>query len=59
MCITTLLMILLKKKITLKDRLLMRTEFNQDDTRGMVKLGRNIMLVTLAIEAVGFLLLMT
>ena len=57
MCITTLLMILLKKKITLKDRLLMRTEFNQDDTRGMVKLGRNIMLVTLAIEAVGFLLL--
>ncbi len=57
MCITTLLMILLKKKITLKDRLLMRTEFNQDDTRGMVRLGRNIMLVTLAIEGVGFLLL--
>lgn len=57
MCITTLLMILLKKKITLKDRLLMRTEFNQDTTRGMVKLGRNIMLVTLAIEGVGFLLL--
>ena len=57
MCITTLLMILLTKKITLKDRLLMRTEFNQDDTRGMVRLGRNIMLVTLAIEGVGFLLL--
>ena len=57
MCITTLLMILLKKKITLKDRLLMRTEFNQDDTRCMVRLGRNIMLVTLAIEGVGFLLL--
>ena len=57
MCITTLLMILLKKKITLKDRLLMRTEFNQDDTRGMVRLGRNIMLVTLAIEGVGLLLL--
>ena len=57
MCITTLLMILLKKKITLKDRLLMRTEFDQDDTRGMVRLGRNIMLVTLAIEGVGFLLL--
>ena len=50
-------MMLIKKKITLKDRLLMRAEFNQETTRGMVRLGRNIMLVTLGIEAVGFLLL--
>lgn len=58
MCITTLFMLLLRKKITLKDRLTMRTEFNLDDNRGVVRLGRNIMLMTLAIEGAGFLLLL-
>lgn len=58
MCITTLFMLLLRRKITLRDRLLMRTEFNQNDNRGMVRLGRNIMIVTLIIEGVGFLLLL-
>lgn len=58
MCITTLFMLLLRKKITIRDRLLMKAEFNQSDNRGMVRLGRNIMLVTLGIEGVGFLLLL-
>lgn len=59
MCITTLFMMLLRRKITLKDRMVMQMEFNQDEGRGMVRLGRNIMLVTLAIEGAGFLLLLT
>ncbi len=58
MCITTLFMMLLRKKITIRDRLVMKAEFNQNDNRGMVRLGRNIMLVTLGIEGVGFLLLL-
>lgn len=58
MCITTLIMMLIRKKITLRDRLVMRTEFNQETTKGMVRLGRNIMIVTLAIEAAGFLMLL-
>ncbi|MDE6397969.1 MAG: Trk family potassium uptake protein [Clostridiales bacterium] len=58
MCITTLFMLLLRRKITIRDRMLMRAEFNQNENRGMVRLGRNIMLVTLGIEGVGFLLLL-
>ena len=58
MCITTLLMLLVRHKVTLRDRLLMKTEFNQTDNRGMIRLGRNIMLVTLGIEFVGWLLLL-
>ena len=58
MCITTLLFMLLGKKITLADRITMKTEFNQDNNRGLVRLGRNIMLVTLAIEGFGFILLL-
>ena len=58
MSITTLFMMLLRRKITLKDRMVMQMEFNQDEGRGMVRLGRNIMLVTLAIEGAGFLLLL-
>lgn len=58
MCITTLFMLLLRRKITIRDRLVMKTEFNQNENRGMVRLGRNIMLVTLGIELVGFLLLL-
>ncbi len=58
MCITTLFMLLLRRKITISDRMVMKAEFNQTENRGMVRLGRNIMLVTLGIEAVGFLLLL-
>lgn len=58
MCITTLFMLLLRKKITLSNRMVMQTEFNQDNNRGMVRLGRNIMLVTLGIEGVGWVLLL-
>lgn len=58
MCITTLFMLLLRRKITIRDRMVMQAEFNQNVNRGMVRLGRNIMLVTLGIEGVGFLLLL-
>ncbi len=58
MCITTLFMLLLRRKITIRDRLVMRAEFNQNENRGMVRLGRNIMVVTLGIESIGFLLLL-
>lgn len=58
MCITTLIMMLLRRKITISDRMIMQAEFNQKDSRGMVRLGRNIMLVTLGIEGIGFLLLL-
>ena len=58
MSLTTLFMLLLRKKITLKDRLVMKEALNQEENRGLVRLTRNILIVTFSIEAVGFLLLL-
>ncbi|MDE7394503.1 MAG: Trk family potassium uptake protein, partial [Clostridiales bacterium] len=58
MSLTTMFMILLRRKITLKDRLLIKEALNQESNNGLVRLARNMLLVTFGIEGAGFLLLL-
>ncbi|WP_034601749.1 TrkH family potassium uptake protein [Clostridiisalibacter paucivorans] len=53
MTMATLLALLLGKKITLKDRLIMQEELNQFTISGLVKLTRYIIVATITIEAIG------
>jgi len=57
MTIASLLMIIAGKKITLSERLTLREAYNQDNLSGMVKLTKNIILLTLVIELSGAVLL--
>ena len=57
MTIASVLMIVAGKKITLSDRLTLREAYNQDSLSGMVKLTKNIILLTLLIELSGAVLL--
>jgi trk system potassium uptake protein TrkH len=57
MTFSTLAAILLGKKIGLKERLLIQESFNQNTLAGLVKLIRNVLLVTLIIEGLGGLIL--
>lgn len=57
MTMATLIAMLLGKRITLKDRLLMREELNTNALQGIVKLTRRIILITISIEAIGALFL--
>lgn len=58
MTITTTLFILLGRKIRLKERLIIQEALNQYTISGMVRLSRNIILGTFAIEAIGAVILM-
>lgn len=58
MSLTTMFLLLLRRKITLKDRLLIKEALNQENNHGIVRLARNMLLVTFGIEGVGFLLLL-
>lgn len=58
MSLTTMFMLLLRKKITLKNRLVIKDALNQNENHGLVRLTRNILFVTLSIEGIGFLLLL-
>lgn len=53
---TTSLLLLLRRKITLKDRLLIQNAYNLDTLAGLVKLTVNILKATLVIELLGALL---
>ena len=44
--ITSLIFIIIKKKITYRERLILQESLNQDKTRGIVKLTKNICLFT-------------
>jgi trk system potassium uptake protein TrkH len=57
MTMSTLFAILLGKKIGLKERVLIQESFNQLTLAGLVRLIRNVILVTLGLEFVGGLLL--
>jgi len=57
MTMATLIFLLLGKKITLKERLIMQEALNQDTISGIVKLSRHILSITLVFEATGALLL--
>lgn len=53
---TTLLLVILHKRITLQDRLLIQSAYNLDTLSGLSKLTIRIVKVTLIIEAIGALL---
>ncbi len=59
MTMTTLVALLLGKKITLKDRLIIREQLNQETMSGLVKLTKYVIIATFCIEGIGVLLLAT
>lgn len=59
MTMATLVSLLIGKKITLKDRLIMQEELNQFTLSGLVKLTRYIIIATFVIETLGALFLST
>ena len=59
MTIATLFALIIKKKINLRERLLIQEALNQIDLSGLVKLTRYVLLITFLIEGTGALLLST
>ena len=59
MTVTTLFALITKKKINLRERLLIQESLNQIDLSGLVKLTRYVLLITITIEGIGALLLST
>lgn len=59
MTITTLFALITKKRINLKERLLIQEALNQIDLSGLVKLTRYVLLMTFIIEGTGALILST
>ncbi|KPU26648.1 ATP synthase subunit J [Caloranaerobacter sp. TR13] len=57
MTLATLVALLLGRKITLKERLIIQEELNQFTLSGLVKLTRYVIISTIMIEGVGALLL--
>lgn len=57
MTFATLFAILLGKKVTLKERLLLQETLNQVSIAGVVRLAKYIIMVTFAIEVIGALIL--
>lgn len=58
MTLATMLFLVFKKRIKLKDRIVLQEALNQDNNKGVVKLTRNIIFLTLIIEGIGAALLM-
>lgn len=59
MTLATLVALILGKKITLKERLIIREQLNQETMSGLVKLTRYVIFSTFAIEGIGALILST
>jgi len=59
MTVSTLLALLMGRRITLKERLLIQESLNQFDLEGLVRLTRNIIYATLAIELAGAIMFST
>ncbi len=57
MTIATMFALLARKRINLRERLLIQESLNQKDLSGLVKLTRYIIMMTITIEAIGALLL--
>lgn len=53
---TTTILLILRRRITLKERMLIQEAYNLDTLRGMVRLTRKILKGTLIIEAAGAIL---
>lgn len=59
MTMATIVALLIGKKITLKERLIIKEQLNQKTMSGLVKLTKYVILSTFAIEGLGALLLST
>jgi len=59
MAFTTLLAILLRRRITLRDRLIMQEAMNTFSIQGLVKMVERIVLFTVSVQIIGGLLLAT
>lgn len=59
MTMATIGALVIGKKITLKERLIIKEQLNQETMSGLVKLTKYVLLSTFAIEAIGALLLST
>lgn len=59
MTLATLVALILGKKITLKERLIIKEQLNQETMSGLVKLTKYVILSTFAIEGLGALFLST
>lgn len=57
MTFATFLFVLLGKKISLKERLLLKEAFNTNSTAGLVKLVKRIIIFTVLIESIGGIIL--
>lgn len=57
MSITTFIAILLGKKITLRDRLIMQEAMNALDIQGLVKMMKYIVILTFSVQSIGAVLL--
>ncbi|WP_294152910.1 TrkH family potassium uptake protein [uncultured Clostridium sp.] len=57
MSITTFIAILLGKKITLRDRLIMQEAMNALDIQGLVKMMKYIVILTFSVQSIGAFLL--
>lgn len=58
MTVSSLIMVLIGRKLTLKDRLALQEALNRDEMTGVVRLVKLIILMTVVIEGVGALLLL-
>ncbi|WP_294403228.1 TrkH family potassium uptake protein [uncultured Clostridium sp.] len=57
MSITTFIAVLLGKKITLRDRLIMQEAMNALDIQGLVKMMKYIVILTFSVQSIGAVLL--
>lgn len=57
MTLVSMLFVLLRRKITLRDRLIMQEAMGQNTTAGIVRFARHVVKGTLIVEAIGALLL--
>jgi trk system potassium uptake protein TrkH len=57
MTVTTLIFIVIRKKISLSERMIIRDQFNEDTLSGMVRLIKRIIMVTFISEFIGAILL--
>lgn len=57
MTLTTLLLLISRKKITFKERLILHTSFNTNNLEGVVRFTKYVMIFTLMVEGIGAVLL--
>lgn len=59
MSITTIVFLILGRKITIKNRMLIQSSFSLDSAEGIIKYVKNVIFFTLSVEGIGAILLFT